>query len=184
MPYAITALFDAATEERLRAARAALVEAGLCDPAVAEVRPHLSFSILPGLDAEALRPRLRAWCYERAPLALQIAAVGSFPGDEGVVYLAPVVTERLLETNASLDRLLAEAGGAPEGTYRAGSWVPHVTVGIHLASGHIPAALGLLREADVFYTGVLTQLAVAEFPPLTELYTFPLRGEGAASAAG
>lgn len=179
MPFAVTALFDECSEARIWALRARLVQAGNGDPASAEVCPHLTLAILPALDAAALREPLRSWCRATPPLAVEIAAVGTFPTAEGVVYLAPIVTVPLLEMNARLQALLASVGLAGIKTYRPDSWVPHVTVGIQLSPEAVAGAVRLAREADVFHKAVLTRIAVAEFPPMRALYGYRLGPEAA-----
>lgn len=179
MPFAITALFDERTEADIQALRVRLVQAGYGDELSAQVRPHLTLAILPALDSEALREPLRAWCAETPPLALGIAAVGTFPTAEGVIYLAPIVTFALLEMNARLQALLDSAGLAGFATYRPDAWVPHITVGIQLTPEAVAGAVRLAREADVFRTAILAQIAVAEFPPLRAVYSYPL-GPGVA----
>lgn len=177
MPLGVVALFDESTDAGIRALRMRLAEAGYGDPESADVRPHLTLAILPSLAPESLRQSLRGWCLDTPPLALGIAAVGSFPTAEGVVYLAPVATMRLLELHAQVDHLLLGAGLQGVEQYRPGFWVPHITVGYQLGADTVRDAIGLVREADVFHTGVLTQIAVCQFPPLEVLYAFPLRGE-------
>ena len=177
MSYAITALFDAGTEDSLAQLRASLVEAGYGDPLAVPVRPHLTLEILDALDAEAVRGALRSFCYEVPPLAIHIGAVGTFPSSEGVVYLAPVVTPALLSMHARLYEVLGEAAEQAMDTYRPHNWVPHCTLAINLTPDQVMSAIGLIREADVFHTASLVQVAVAQFPPLELLYAFPLRGE-------
>jgi hypothetical protein len=58
--------------------------------------------------------------------------------------------------------------------------VPHVTVGIGLSPAEVGRAVSLAREAPVFHPGILTRIAVAEFPPMRALYMFPLSDEAAA----
>jgi 2'-5' RNA ligase len=175
MPYAIAALFDAASESGLQDLRARLAEYAGTD-AVAVARPHLTFAIVNQLDPEALRPALLAFCQATPPLPLHLAAVGAFPTDEGVVFLAPVVTRPLLAVHANLCRLLDEAGFPTAPYYRPQNWVPHCTVAINLAPEQVSGAVALCRQADVFHTDQLTQLAVAEFPPMQNIYSLPLRG--------
>ncbi|MFO7697325.1 MAG: 2'-5' RNA ligase family protein [Anaerolineae bacterium] len=184
MPYAITALFDERTEEGIHALRVRLVEAGFGDPASAEVRPHLTLAILPALGGEALREPLRAWCEATPPLPVDIAAVGTFPTAEGVVFLAPVVTAALLDLHAQLQAVLKSVGLTGYETYRADRWVPHVTVGIQFSADAVAGAVLLSCEADVFGPAGLTRVAVAEFPPLRTVYSFALRGESVTSQTG
>ncbi|MHB1318440.1 MAG: 2'-5' RNA ligase family protein [Anaerolineae bacterium] len=181
MPFAITALFDESTEAEMHALRRRLVQAGHGDEASAEVRPHLTLAILPGLGRAAsgtqvLPDSLRAWCAARPPLALGIAAVGTFPTVEGVVYLAPVVTAALLDMNRDLQAMLDSLGLTGYEAYRSDHWVPHVTIGIGLSPEAVAGAVRLAREADVFHTAILTQVALVEFPPMRVVCNYPLGG--------
>jgi 2'-5' RNA ligase len=175
MPYAIAALFDAASEAGIQNLRAQLAEyAGLDAAAVA--RPHLTLAIVNQLDPEALEPVLREFCQSTPPIPLHLAAVGAFPTPEGVVYLAPVVTRPMLAAHAKLCRLLDDAGAPPVPYYRPESWVPHCTVAINLKPEQVGGAVSICCGADVFHTDQLTQLTVAQFPPMRLVYNLPLRG--------
>ncbi len=180
MPYAIAALFDAASEAGLQNLRAQLAEYAGSD-AAAVARPHLTFAIVNQLDPQALEPMLRKFCQATPPLPLNLAAVGAFPTREGVVYLAPVVTRPMLAAHANLCRLLDEAGAPPVPYYRPESWVPHCTVAINLKPEQVGGAVRICCQADVFHTDQLTQLTVAQFPPMHLLYRLPLRGSIAPS---
>ena len=175
MPYAIAALFDAASEAGIQNLRRQLAEYAGSDT-VAVARPHLAFAIVDRLDPEALEPMLREFCQAMPPLPLNLAAVGAFPTAEGVVYLAPVVTRPMLAAHARLCQLLDEAGAPPVPYYRPENWVPHCTVAINLTREQVGGAVRICGEADVFHTDQLTQLAVAEFPPIRLVYKLPLRG--------
>lgn len=180
MPYAIAALFDAHSQAGIQALRARLAEVTGAN-ALPEGRPHLTLAVVEELDAEALRPALLAFCQSMPPLPLHLAAVGAFPTAEGIVYLAPVVTQPLLAAHASLCRVLTEAGYTPEPYYRPQNWVPHCTVAVNLAPDQVGAAVSLCLQADVFHADQLTQLMVARYPPQQTIYSLPLRGQIAPS---
>ncbi len=180
MPYTLAALYDAASEASLYALRRQLAAyAGINASSV--TRPHLSLAIVNELDAEALRPSLEAFCQTIPPLPVHMAAVGTFPTGEGVVFIAPVVTRPLLAAHAQLYQLLDGAGFLPTPFYRPQNWVPHCTVAINLASEQLGGAIKICCQADVYHTDQLTQLALIEFPPMRTLYSLPLRGHGAPS---
>ena len=180
MPYAIAALLDAASESSLQDLRARLAEYAGAE-AVPAARPHLTLAIVNELDPETLRPALLAFCQSVPPLPLHLAAVGTFPTDEGVVFLVPVVTRPLLAVHANLCRLLDEAGFSTVPYYRPQNWVPHCTEAINLTPEQVCQAVKLCRQADVYHTDQLTQLVVAEFPPMQAIYSLPFRGEIAPS---
>lgn len=179
MPYTIAALFDAASESGLRDLRARLAQ--FAGAEVAAARPHLTLAIVNELDPEALRPALLDFGQAMPPLPLHLAAVGAFPTEEGVVFLAPVVTRPLLAIHARLCDLLDRVGFPPTPYYRPQNWVPHCTVAINLRPDQVGEAVAICRQADVFHTDQLTQLAVAEFPPMRVIYSLPLRGRRAPS---
>ena len=92
----------------------------------------------------------------RTPFVLTSA--GTFPGDEGVAFLAPVADELLLRLHRDWHAL------APGGIayYAPGPWVPHCTVGLRLAdvAPAVAAARALLP-----IRGRYESIALVEFDP-------------------
>jgi len=121
------------------------------------VRAHVSLAAyLEGSRGplEAALARFRA----AAPVPLTLASAGTFPGGEGVVFLAPVVDEALLRLHRDWHALAP--GGIPY--YAPGAWVPHCTVGFHLAD--VVPAVAAAREA-LPIRGRFESIALMEFDP-------------------
>jgi len=101
-------------------------------------RPHVSLAVYPGglRGGDDALARFRA-----APVPFTFASAGTFPGDEGAVFLAPVVDEALLRLHREWHALAP--GGVPH--YAPGAWVPHCTVGFRLAD--VAPAVAAARAA-------------------------------------
>jgi 2'-5' RNA ligase len=128
MPYAVTAPLDstaAATVERMwheladRIGDDGAIRLGYA--------PHISLAILSDMAPaakieEAVFGGLNNW----EPFDVVLASIGVFPGAPPVVWIGPVVTERLLTWHASLYAALASLPVHPH--YHPDAWVPHVTL--------------------------------------------------------
>ena len=129
MPYAVTAPLDstaAATVERMWHELADRIGA---DGGVGlGCAPHISLAILSDMAPAAKIEEavfggvLNNW----EPFDVVLASIGVFPGVPPVVWIGPVVTERLLTWHASLYAALASLPVHPH--YHPDAWVPHVTL--------------------------------------------------------
>lgn len=179
MTYAIVLYFDPTTEARLRTLREAL-DRQLVDSllAAAGVRPHLSLTVLRDVDPAALRPELRQLAGGFQPLSLSLGAVGTFPGDDGVVFVSPSVTAELLALHDRLLQRLDGLGLAMAPFYGRDRWVPHCTAAMYLPPDKILQAIDICCRSDVFGPVRLEQLGLAEYPPSRGVYAFPLGSQG------
>lgn len=104
-------------------------------------RPHVTLAVHDERDAPQLDRAVRAFAAPATPVVL--GSAGTFPGDEGVAFLAPVVTREILGLHS---RWHAESPGSHD-LYRPGRWVPHCTVGILLQGPALSEALEIARRA-------------------------------------
>ena len=98
-------------------------------------QPHVTLAVHEERDGPPLDRAVRAFAAPETPVLL--SSVGTFPGDEGAAFLAPVVTDDLLE----LHRRWHAASPGSHHLYRPGQWVPHCTVGIRLDGPALSEAL-------------------------------------------
>ena len=139
-------------------------------------QPHVSLAVFEELNPEALRADLRRFAEVTPPLSVDLAFAGTFPTAEGVVFLAPVVTQELLALHSRFHSVLRERGIDSVEYYRPGNWVPHCTVAIDLAPDQVAAALEICVQSQAFGPVILDELSLIEFRPVREIYTFSLRG--------
>ena len=139
-------------------------------------QPHISLAVFEDLDPKALGADLSRFAEVTRPLSLDLAFAGTFPTTEGVVFLAPVVTQELLEVHRRFHSLQRDRGVDCVAYYRPGRWVPHCTVAIDVAPDKMGAALELCVQSEAFGTVELDEVSLIEFRPVREIYTFPLVG--------
>lgn len=147
MPYAVEFDFDAESTAALTALSDQIYAAcnGMALHNTAQI-PHVSLAVLDEIVPAQLQPLLADFAAQVTAFPLHFAAVGAFPGDQGVVYLAPIVTAHLLALHRDLHEQLTAAGLQSHPYYRPDHWVPHCTVGFNLPVHTIGEAVALCRQ--------------------------------------
>jgi 2'-5' RNA ligase len=146
-------------------------------------QPHISLAVFEDLAAgmlraapEMLRAGLSRFAEVTQPLPVDLASAGTFPTGEGVVFLAPVITQELLEAHRRFDGLLEDRGVDCAEYYLPGRWVPHCTVATGVAPDKMGAALEICLRSEAFGAVLLDKVCLIEFPPARQIYAFPLGG--------
>lgn len=183
MGHAVQLLLGATSRERVLALWQLLADEGVSSllPDLGSV-PHISLAVFDDLEVERILPVLADFARETSSVPITFAAAAAFPGDEGVVYLAPVVTGELLDAHEDFHARLAATDLECHPCYRPGSWVPHCTVGQDLPAGAIATALDHARRANVFGPAELDALTLVAFRPVVTLKTIALAKRGGAGA--
>ncbi len=177
MSYAVALYFDLETTERIAALTAQIyADCGGLDLIGAGFQPHISLAGYETADEARLAMVVEAVAARTAPLPIKLSAIGLFPTDKGVVYLAPVVTATLLDLHRAYSDEAAASGHRSHPYYRPGNWIPHCTVAYDLAGEQISAAIQLCLQSQVFQTGELVALDLLESEPVRQICRFPLGG--------
>jgi 2'-5' RNA ligase len=170
--YAVELYFDPDLTPKIRTLWDAIRTT--CGGVAVGVHPHISLAVVNIAQPEQLRTLTQAFAQQASPLPIQLDAIGTFPGGEGVVYLAPVVTLELLELHRNFHQQLTANGLASFPYYRPGRWIPHCTVGIRLPQEKIACAIDLCRSSAAFQSGSLPEISLIELPAVREIVRFPL----------
>ena len=177
MGYAIEMYFDDEADRAIRTIWQQLIEAGIfCFPSIVNARPHVSLAVFEQVDPALLAPLIERYVATFAPLSLQFSSVGSFPGSEGVVFLAPVVSQTLLTRHAELHAQLSQIEGVQRDYYLPGRWVPHCTLAINLPPAQIPHAFEVVRECDWPKTAQITEIGLDEFRGIVTHFSYAVGG--------
>jgi len=170
VPFAVEMYLDSAAEDRVRAVWHSLQAAGL-DSTMIDVgaRPHLSLVVLDQAETESLCTLVQEFAASAVGLSSEFAGVGTFPGEEGVVFLAPVVRRELLILHRDFHRRLEPLGMKSHEYYRPERWVPHCTVGMGLSGDSLAAAMGICRGSAAFGPFTIAQVGLIEFRPVATL---------------
>jgi len=137
-------------------------------------QPHISLAVFENLDPVVLRDDLDRFAEVTRPLSVVLSSAGAFPTAEGVVFLAPVVTQELLGVHEKFHSLLRDREVECVEYYRPGKWVPHCTVAIDMAADKIGTAIEMCVRSQVFGQVEMDEVSLVEFRPVREIYAFPL----------
>ena len=109
MGFAVEMYFDSDTEFAVRRLRGELTNHGLRS-VLDEMgdRPHLSLAVIDDVDPALLDPKLEQFALVTEKMPIILSAIGSFPSQPGILYLAPAVSHSLLEVHCNFHLLLAE----------------------------------------------------------------------------
>lgn len=176
MGYAIELFYDDESERAVRDIWDGLGTA-LGQPSLSEIgaRPHVSLAVFDdGLDTNGFPERLLEFARSIDPFDFKLSSLGTFPGSEGVVFLAPLVTRRLLEVHARFHEVFSKHDNAGMGYYLPGNWVPHCTVAIDLTAAEVTEAVAFCRAAFQPISGRFHEIGLVEFRPVKELFTCAL----------
>jgi 2'-5' RNA ligase len=177
MAFAVITYFNPTAEAEVQSLWALLSEKQISSViATMGIRPHLSLACIENLDAQQVCAMLKTFAQSVSPLTIKFGAVGTFPTEQGVVYLAPVVTLELLQLHEEFRVRLADLGFSSHEYYRPGNWIPHCTVAINLPPESVPAAVSVCRRSDVFHAVQLVEIALVEYLPVREICVHPFGG--------
>jgi 2'-5' RNA ligase len=135
---------------------------------------HVSLGIYDGEASEAMLAAIRGFAAATPRLRLPLAAIGVFPGDPGVLYLAPVVTPQFLALHRAFHGAMEGVAPPTRPHYIPDAWVPHVTLALDVAPEALPAAVDIVGETWQPVTARLTALRLIRFFPVETLALHPL----------
>jgi 2'-5' RNA ligase len=145
MGVAVEVYFDPVSEQQLRQLQVRLASQAI--PPVLEqleFRPHVSLAGFASTSPEAVIPLVRAFAQSTQPFPITFSHLGVFPTAEGVVFLAPTLTQDLARLHQGFHQQLAQAGLMADRYYQPDQWVPHCTIATDVAPRQVATAIELL----------------------------------------
>jgi 2'-5' RNA ligase len=144
MPFAIQLFFDPASDTVVRSLWAELASKKVPFPLQdSGNRPHVSLAIYGELKTATCAGLLSSFAQTRSPLTLSIASLGIFPGEQAVVFLAPIISSSLLDLHRQVHQLLQNTGTLPSTYYLPGHWTPHCTLATRVPPQFLSQAIGV-----------------------------------------
>lgn len=176
MAYAIVMCFDPETERKIRTVWEKLAGGGVnFSPLNSGWRPHISLAVFDRLDVADAKAKLELFSSGISSFRLMLSNLGVFAGEESVLFLSPVVNERLLRTHRDLHRLFEDYADAEWEYYLEERWVPHCTLAERLPRSIVPKAAEIACEISLPINALAEDIALVEFRPVKELCAFKLR---------
>ncbi len=177
MPFAIQLFFDPASDTAVRNLWAELASTGLPYPlSDSGNRPHFSLAIYGEINTTVCADLLNSFAQNRAPFALSIASLGIFPGEQAVVFLAPIASPHLLDLQRQVHQLLQDTGALPSSYYLPGHWTPHCTLATRVPPQFISQAVTIGLGMSFPFPVSIEEIGVIEYPPVKHLFSFRLTG--------
>jgi len=131
MALAVSMWFDAALELELLRLWQELADAGVSSRQYdGRYRPHVTLGIWDTDRLDAVEMECHALVEDRTPFRIDFPSVGLFPGDKGVVFLHPFVSDGLMALHRDTHERMRALGPPAVPYYDKDRWVPHCTMAI------------------------------------------------------
>ena len=166
MPFAIELMFDSVSDASIRHMGLQLEQNGV--PTSFSIKgssPHFALSVFEEYETTPLLTGLKKVASSTPPLRFQLSSLGTFPGKEGALFLAPSADPALLDLHMRVHRLIKGRVQGPWTHYAPGHWFPHCTVGINLSPIFLTKGYKVLQKKDFSMNGTCDRLTLVEFRP-------------------
>jgi 2'-5' RNA ligase len=175
MPFAVELYMDSRADTAVRELWQSLVQAGISSQSLATgARPHISLCVYDSIDPSLAAKRLETFAHRIGTIPFQLEAVETFPGSNGVAFLAPGPSEELLEIQKTFHKDFVDYRATAFQYYFPEHWKPHCTLAEGISSQEIERAIAVCRRAPLPIRGLLVQIGLIEFRPIKEICVFNL----------
>jgi 2'-5' RNA ligase len=127
--------------------------------------PHIAFAVFSEVQINELRGLLKEFTAKQSTIDLNLSYIGTFPTDEGVVFLAPKVSAELLDVHKNLHKLFSNYSFSEKqwDYYKPELWVPHCTMAIKVSESKALEALKYLKSVHKPQKLILEKMLVLEY---------------------
>lgn len=178
--FAVELYFDQQTEHELRGFREKVYASGVT-PVIGNLgdRPHVSLAVFSEIDIPCLKDLVNGFAARLPAFTVALAAIGTFPTPDNVLFLSPVPTLQLLHIHEEFHQQLNCAHLRSSSYYHPGKWVPHCTVELDLPDEQFPLALKAAQRFFSTVEGKFASLGIVSFRPIEYLAEYQLQKENA-----
>jgi len=175
MPFAVELYMDDPAATAVRQLWQSLVQEGIpSQPLALGARPHISLCVYESLDPPLVAKKLKIFARQFEPLSFVLESVDTFPASNGVVFLAPRLSEGLTEVHRRVHNEFDGYRETASPYYLPKNWQPHCTVAEDLSSKQVSHAIEICRKVHLPIRGQLVRIGLIEFRPIKEVCLFAL----------
>lgn len=170
MPFAIELYFDEAADAAVRHIWQAIAAAGIRSPMLeAGYQPHISLAVYDNdaLDLAGLKQTLNSFVATLPPFFVDLANIGLFPTNEGVIFLGATVTQKLQQVHAGFHAAFIEFARDLRPYYQVNHWVPHCTLAYGFSCDEIATILPLCWQTPLPLHAQMCQIGIAQVSPVS-----------------
>ena len=174
MPHAVELFFDPSLDQAVRRLWAETAQGAGVSDRMAETgnRPHISLAAFNDCQVEATVEALRALVAKTRPIDLDLNSIGTFASQEGVLFLAPVVTQALIGIHLDCQARLKDLVQGMWPYYLPEKLAFHCTLGTGLGSEEIAKALSAVKAIGLPKGGKALEIGLVRIPEMEFIATF------------
>ena len=175
MPFAVELYMGDPAAIAVRQLWQSLVQEGIpSQPLALGARPHISLCVYESLDPPLVAKKLKIFARQFEPFSFVLESVDTFPGSNGVVFLAPLLSDGLIQAHRRFHKEFDRYRATASPYYLPKNWQPHCTVAEDLSSEQVSHAIEVCRKAHLPIRGQFVQISLIEFRPIKEVCLFAL----------
>jgi 2'-5' RNA ligase len=176
MLYAIEMFFDENSETNIQRIWRSLKESGISSYMNDSGSvPHITLSVFNKIDVNDVNNRLVSFSEKISKFTLSLSSIGAFPSEEGVLFLAPIVTEKLLHIHHLFHNSFTDLKEDQWPYYLPGSWVPHCTLSINTKREKVHEALDIVIKAYSPLRIEVNRVGLVEYHPVKVLKEYKFK---------
>jgi hypothetical protein len=177
MPFAVEIFFDPNLDKAVRHLWAQVSKGTGVPDRMAETgnRPHVSLAAFNDGQVEAVVERLRALAVETEAIDIDLNSIGTFASEEGVLFLAPVVTGALINLHLDCQSKLKGLARGMWPYYLPGKLAFHCTINTGLKAEEINRAIMAIKAEGLPSAGKAVEIGLVKIPEMEFIATFGLK---------
>lgn len=130
-----------------------------------DMHPHISLCSVGDIDEVTLKNTVEQFCKTIKSFQLQFGLLGTFPTNEGVLFISPVITKELIDNQRLFSQMLTDAGIEVKGYYMPDKWIPHCTLDINLSEYELKEKFSLIHQEEFNIKVNIESVAVTKYFP-------------------
>ena len=163
MSFAVNLYMDEATEELVRAIWSKLAKLGVSDKlALRGTRPHVALMVFDDGDPGEIAVRLRNFSKKQRLVECRFEHLGTFCSNDGVLFLAPVVSPRFFLLQTNVFGLLNDLIYGIRPGCRPHAFVPHCTVAYGLDKETLSKTVSLFSNKALPIAGWFNRIGLVD----------------------
>lgn len=175
MPYAVEMTFDEKSNDAVIGIWKQLSEYNVCNYMYNSGSiPHITLGIFEEYDIREFEKRIQIFIKEINRIKIKLASIGTFPTDERVIFLAPVVSNEVLQIHNKFNEVFSDYKGEKWSHYLPGNWFPHCTIAINLTNEKFMQAIDLLKNKYKPLEVEICKISLVEFHPVIQLKSYDI----------
>jgi hypothetical protein len=178
MPFAVELFFDPQLDGAVRAVWAEVSKRAGVPNHLADTgnRPHISLAAFNDCKVEAVAENLKELAAKAWAIDVDLNSIGTFASQEGVLFLAPVVTEALIQVHLDCQARLKDLAHGMWPYYLPGKLAFHCTVNTGLNAEEINRGILAVKELGLPGRGKASELGLVRIPEIEFIDIFKVGG--------